>query len=400
MRTIDVFALAAGALVKHRLRSGLSLVGVSIGVASVVLLTALGEGARRYVGGQFQSLGTNLLIVIPGKTDTTGGIPGLGGAPNDLTLQDAEALRRGIPRARLVVPITLGNDLVEHRERGRQVSVVGTTPGFLEARKLHVARGSFLPEVDPERGAPLAVLGSKIARELFVDENPIGGVVRIGGARMRVLGVLEPRGTQLGMDLDQVVVIPVATAMRLFDESSLFRVLIQVSAFQESESVRKSAIGILSERHGEEDVTVVTQDSVVGALSSILQRLTWALAGIAAISLAVAGIGIMNVMLVSVSERTAEVGLLRAVGARRRQVVALFLAEAVLLSSAGGLAGLALSLALTRGLRWYFPDFPAGAPPWAIAAAVGVSLAVGATFGVLPARKASRVDPVLALSRR
>ena len=340
MSPFDLVALALGALSKHRLRTGLSLVGVAIGVAAVVLLTALGEGARRYVVGQFQSLGTNLLIVFPGKNDTTGGMPGIaGGVPNDLTLEDCEALRRRIPGARLVVPIAVGNETVSQRELRRQVSVVGTTPAFLEARELAVASGSFLPEMDEGRSMPIVVLGANVARELFAGESPVGGVVRVADWRMRVAGVLEPRGTQLGMDLDEIAVVPVATAMRLFNRSSLFRVLVQVHAHTETERVQDEIVALLTERHGEEDVTVVTQDAVVGALDAILERLTWAVAAIAAISLAVAGIGIMNVMLVSVSERTSEVGLLRALGARRRQVLALFLTEAVLLSAAGARRG-------------------------------------------------------------
>ncbi len=400
MRAADVVGMAWGALLKHRLRSALSLLGVAIGVLAVVVLTALGEGARRYVGGQFEALGTNLLIVLPGKVETSGALPGLGGAPNDLTLADARALQRDVAQAELVVPIALGNETVSHAERGRQVIVIGTSADFLEARRLALAAGSFLPRLEWERSDPVVVLGSKLARELFPAENPLGGVVRVGDARVRVVGVLAPRGMQLGLDMDDLAIVPVASAMRLFDESSLFRILVQVGAHGELDRARARVVALLTERHDEEDVTCITQDSVSGGLESILAVLTLVIAGIAAVSLSVAGIGIMNVMLVSVSDRASEVGLLRALGARRGDVRALFVVEAVLLSCAGGLTGLALSWVAERLLALWFPSFPAAAPAWAVAAALATSLVVGAVFGVLPASRASRLDPVLALQKR
>ncbi|MDP6540743.1 MAG: ABC transporter permease [Planctomycetota bacterium] len=397
MRPLDLLGLAWGALAGQRLRAGLSLVGVAVGVAAVVVLTALGEGARRYVSGQFESLGTNLLIVIPGKNETTGSIPGIGGAPNDLTLEDAEALARRIPQAELVVPLAVGNETVSRGERRRQVPVIGATDGFLEARRLAMRSGSFLPEADWDRASPVAVLGSQLATELFEHENPLGGVVRVGEARARVIGILEQRGTQLGVNMDDLVIVPVASAMQFFDRRSLFRVLIQVGVHTEIALAEQRVIDILAERHGEEDVTCLTQDAVSGALGGILAVLTLAVAGIAGVSLTVAGIGIMNVMLVSVSERTPEVGLLRAMGARRRQILALFLVEAVLLSSAGGVIGLTASWLATQLVMLWYPSFPAQPPAWAIGASLALSLVVGALFGVLPARGASRLDPVIAL---
>jgi putative ABC transport system permease protein len=400
VRTTDVFRFAADALLRHRLRSLLSLLGVAIGVAAVVLLTALGEGAIRYVSGQFESIGSNLLIVIPGKTETTGGLPGIGGAPNDLTLEDAVALKRKIPSVLLAVPVAVGSETVSHRERRRQVVILGTTDEMLPARRLSVARGRFLPKMEVGRGAPIAVLGSAVARELFPGQNPIGQAIRVGGSRLRVIGVLGPKGTQIGVAVDEVVIVPTPTAMRIFNRSSLFRIVVQLSGSGLGDVAKERVLAILAERHGEEDVTVLTQDSVIGALSSILVALTMALAGIAAISLSVAGIGIMNVMLVSVSERTAEVGLLKALGARNRQVLAVFLTEAILLSGTGGLLGLALAWLGGRGFAWKWPDFPLAAPLWAVVAAFATSLGVGAIFGVLPARRATRLDPVAAMTRR
>jgi len=401
VRILDILRFAATALARHRLRSALSLLGVGIGVAAVVLLTALGEGARRYVTDQFSSLGTNLVVVIPGKTETTGALPGMGGGvPEDLTLDDALALGREIREVRRLAPMAMGNEFVAHGERRRDVPVVGSTHEFLEIRGLKVSDGSFLPPGEIDRGAPIAVLGRKVASELFPGTRAVGKVVRVGDWRMRVIGVLDGRGVQLGLDLDEAVVVPVATAMKMFNRSSLFRILLEAHARADLDAVKRRSVEVLRERHGEEDVTCLTQDAVVSSLSSILTALTAALAGIGAISLGVAGIGIMNVMLVSVSERTFEVGLLRAVGAHRRQILAVFLVEAALLSMLGGLLGVGCSLAAVEAFTRTFPAFPAAPPPWALALALGVSLGVGMTFGIVPAAKASRLDPVAALARR
>jgi putative ABC transport system permease protein len=396
----DLAAYAGRALAGHRLRSALSLLGVAVGIAAVIVLTALGEGARRYVVDQFAQIGSSFIAVVPGKTDTTGGIPGVGGAPNDLTLEDARALERALPGVHAVAPIVVATDEIEHGDRTRQVMVAGVTPEFVDLRRLSVARGSFLPEVELGRGAPLAVLGARVAVELFGNRDPIGEVVRIGGRRCRVIGVLASKGQQLGMDVDELVLVPVATGMRMFDRSSLFRILIDAGSTAELAEVERRVREVLVERHGEEDVTLITEQAVVSSLSAILDALTLAVAAIAAISLAVAGIGILNVLLVAVAERTTEIGLLRAVGASRRQVLACFLTEAVLLSGAGGALGLAAGAAGVRVMVGLWPALPASPPAWAVAAAIALSLAVGAVFGWLPARRAAALDPVQALAGR
>jgi putative ABC transport system permease protein len=400
VRPRDVLGFAAHALRGHRLRTGLSLLGVSIGVAAVVTLTALGEGARRYVVGQFASIGTNLVILVPGKSETTGGMPGMGGVPNDLTLEDARALLRGIPEIEKAAPLVLGTETVAFEERQRQVGVFGSTHEALEVRRLAVASGRFLPPLDWDRSSPVTVLGQTAARELFPGRDPVGQIVRIGDWRMRVIGVLAPRGQQLGLDMDDVAIVPVATAMKMLNRRSLFRLVLQVRTHADLDRAKERVVRLITERHGEEDVTAITQDAVLGALTSILSALTLALAGIASVSLAVAGVGIMNVMLVSVSERTREIGLLKALGAGRRQILAAFLAEAVLISSAGGLLGLAIGWLAVRGIVTLYPALPATPPPWAVAAAFSLSVAVGAVFGVLPARRATRLDPVAALAGR
>jgi putative ABC transport system permease protein len=401
MRTSDLLSLAGAALSGHRLRSGLTLLGTAVGVAAVIVLTALGEGARRYVTQEFASLGSNLIIVLPGKTETSGNAPLLTATQRDLTLQDAEALVKRSPRVRRVAPITVGQAAARFGERERHVTVIGATADLLPVRHLTVATGRFLPEADSDRGAPLCVIGATVQRELFGAANPLGQPLRVGEWRFRVLGVLAPKGESLGMDMDDVVIVPVASAMRLFNRTSLFRILVEARAHEQIPEARRDVIAILKERHdNEEDVTVITQDSVLSSFDRLLRALTLALGSIAAVSLAVAGLGVMNVMLVAVTERTAEVGLFKALGATRRQVLLLFLAEAALLAAAGGALGLAAGYGAARFMARLYPALPAAPPAWAVAAAVGLSLGVGLLFGVLPARRAARLDPVAALARR
>jgi putative ABC transport system permease protein len=264
---------------------------------------------------------------------------------------------------------------------------------------MRMGAGRFLPPGTTE--GPICVLGAKIQNELFRGENPLGETVRIGEYRMRVIGVLAPRGTSIGMNLDEGVYVPVETCLRMFNRTSLFRVVAEVRTHADIQPVAEDVRRVLRERHhGTEDTTVLTQDSVLSTFQRILAMLTAVLAGIAAISLAVAGIGIMNVMLVSVSERTPEIGLLKAVGVSDRQVTAVFLIEATLISAAGGLLGLAAGLGVGQLMRRLWPDFPVQPPVWAVLAAVTVSAAIGIAFGSMPARRAARLDPVQALMRR
>jgi len=399
MRFVELLLYAGGGVRGHRLRTALSLLGVAIGVGSVILLTSLGEGARQYIIGEFASLGSNLLIIIPGKTETVGLAPLVSTAPHDLTRQDAEALPLRVRAIRRVAPLVAGTAPVRAGERSREVTVVGTTREMLDIRHLKMSIGRFLPANEPD--AAVCVLGARVQRELFPGENPLGKLVRIGDWRFRVIGVIAPRGTSIGMDLDEVVEIPVDTSLRLFDRTSLFRILAEVYSHEDNDRARLAALKVLRERHaGQEDVTILTQDSVLATFNSILKVLTAALAGIAAISLGVAGLGIMNVMLVSVTERTREIGLLKAVGATHAQVVAVFLVEAAALATVGGGLGMAIGLGAGAALQQVYPDFPFQPPVWAIPVALGVSCSVGLLFGILPARNAARLDPVAALMRR
>ncbi|MCK6682864.1 MAG: ABC transporter permease [Thermoanaerobaculia bacterium] len=401
MSFTDLVTFAFGALRGHRLRTGLSLLGVAIGVAAVIMLTSLAEGARLFVTQEFQSLGTNLLIILPGKTETTGSLPVVGGVAHDLTLEDLEAIKRRVPAVRYAAPIVTGTVQAETEGRTRDVIIAGTTWEMLPVRKVPIIMGQYLPRGQSDRPPHVCVLGYDAWKELFPKENPLGRFVRVGTERFQIIGVAGPRGITVGLRLDDLIHVPAAHALRMFNRRGVFRALLEVRSEAEILPAKSRIIEVIRERHaGEDDVTILTQDAVLAGFGKILGVLTAALVGITAISLTVAGIGVMNVMLVSVSERVREIGLLKALGATTGQVLRAFLAEASILSTLGGVAGLVAGFLAVRTLRVFYPAFPAEPPPWAIWGALGVSLAVGIVFGLLPARRASRLDPVAALSGR
>jgi putative ABC transport system permease protein len=374
---------------------------MGIGVASVVVLTALGEGARRFVTGEFESLGTHLLIVLPGRSETTGGPPPLlGETPRDLTLDDALAIERS-RAVRRIAPIAVGSAGVSHREREREAMIIGSTAAFLDVRHLKMASGRFLPTSDPRRASPVCVLGAKLKHELFGSSPAIGRWVRVGDRRFRVIGTLASEGRSIGLDLEDIVIIPVAAAQSLFDSYSLFRVLVEARSDEAIPRARRDILRIIRQRHeGEDDVTVITQDALVATFDKIFTALTLTVAGIASISLVVAGILIMNVMLVAVSQRTTEVGLLKALGASSGTIMRVFLAEATILSLVGAAAGVAVGYAAIRIVDQAYPLLPLSMPLWAVASAVLVAMTTGLLFGVLPARRAAKLDPVAALAGR
>ncbi|UCE90574.1 MAG: ABC transporter permease [Pseudomonadota bacterium] len=378
------------------------LLAMAIGVAAVVVLTSLGEGARRYVTDRFASLGSHLLIVIPGRAETRGGAPAtlMGETPRDLTIADAMALLRS-PHIRRIAPISLGGAPVSHGSRERDSAIIGTNADFLDIRHWSMAKGQFLPRGDDERAAPVCVIGATVRKELFGVQPALGEWLRIGQHRFRVIGILESEGHSIGVDTEELVMIPVAAAQTIFNNPSLFRIIIEAKSREAIANAKQDILNTISARHqGEKDVTVITQDAVLATFDRIFKALTMTVAGIAAISLAVAGILIMNVMLVAVTQRTSEIGLLKALGAPGRNILALFLSEAILLSSAGALAGMALGQLGSWLVRHFYPEVPAYAPGWAVLAALGIAIITGGVFSILPARRAARLDPVQALSRR
>ena len=331
MRLTDITLLALQALRRYPLRTAMLLTAIAIGVAAVVTLTAVGEGARRYVTGQFSSLGTQLLIVLPGKAETAGsGIQGLlvGETARELTLQDTIAIGRSA-RIKQVTPLVIGAGTASWRARERDITVLGTSAPMLDIQHWLMQSGRFLPPSDLDVASPVCVAGNVVARELFGVVEPVGQWLRIGDARCRVIGVLAQQGLAGGFNVDETLILPVANAQQIFNTSSVFRILAEAASRDGIQAARRDIIEIVKARHaGEEDITVVTQDALVSTFDSIFEMITAGLAAIAAISLVVAGVLIMNVMLVAVSQRTAEIGLLKAVGARRRQIIALFLTEA------------------------------------------------------------------------
>jgi putative ABC transport system permease protein len=378
------------------------LIAMAIGVSAVVVLTSLGEGARRYVIGEFASLGTNLIIVFPGRSETAGINPTtmMGETPRDLTLDDALALTRS-RRVRRMAPINVGSVDASWRGRSRESVILGSSHDLLAIRHWKLGQGRFLPLADIDRAMPVAVIGSKIRDELFGATPALGEWLRLGDRRFRVIGILGSEGRSIGVDVQETIIIPVASAQQMFNTASLFRILVEAKTREAIEPVKQFVIDTLQERHqGERDVTVITQDAVLETFDRILGALTYAVGGIAAISLAVAGILIMNVMLVAVSQRTAEIGLLKALGASPRQIIVLMLTEAMLLSALGAGLGLLLGQAGSLLVRRVFPVLPAYAPAWALVMALAVALLAGLLFSLMPARRAARLDPVLALSKR
>jgi len=402
MRFIDVVQFATGSLRGSPTRTLLMMLAMSIGVAAVVVLTALGEGARRYVVDQFSSLGTNLVIVLPGRTETAGIGPGLmsGQTPRDITLDDAEALLRS--RAiKSIAPLTIGSATLSRGALNREVVVLGSTSELLEVRHMSMSLGKFLPEGDIHESASVCVLGNEMKRELFGNEQAVGQWVRLGDRRFRVIGILASQGESMGMRTNELVIIPVASAHQLFNTTGLFRVLIEAKSRDTIEQAVHDAEEIMSQRHGgEKDVTVITQDAVLATFDRILTALTMAVGGIAAISLAVAGVLIMNVMLIAVAQRVKEIGLLKALGAPGKEIRTLFFAEAALLSGIGSIAGLVLGYVGSIIIRQIYPVLPASPPWWAVLAACGTALGTGVLFSVWPARRAARLDPVAALAGR
>ncbi|MDO9311805.1 MAG: ABC transporter permease [Nitrosomonas sp.] len=400
MTLADTLQTSFKTVVSYRVRSMLIILAMALGVAAVVVLTALGDGARNYVINQFSSIGTNLLVVLPGRAETSGSFLGavLGQTPRDLTLKDAQLLGR-LPQIRRYAPLNVGAAELSAANRLREVTVLGSTANLIPIRHMKLAQGSFLAH-GTERSAQI-VLGAKIANEFFPRSQAIGQRVRLGDNRFLVSGVLASQGESMGFNTDEIVIIPIDYAQALFNTTSLFRILIEAKSHSEIESAKQAILATMRQSHdGEDDTTVITQDAILATFDRVLQALTLAVAGIAAISLIVAGILVMNVMLVSVNQRTAEIGLLKAIGATSADIRRLFFAEAVWLSLAGAILGFLLGQFGSLMLRLVYPQLPAWAPAWASIAGILVALITGILASLLPASQAARLDAVKALGKK
>jgi len=402
MRAADLIEFAWRVVRGYRSRTLLILLAMGIGVAAVIAVSSIGEGARLYIVNQFGSLGTNLVIVLPGRSETAGAMPGvlIGRTPRDLTLDDALALKRSAAVRRLA-PLIVGAGDVRAGARSREAPVLGSTAELMDIRHMTLAQGRFLPEGDPRLAQPVCVIGAKLAAELFGARPVLGEWLRIGDWRFRIVGVLAAQGQSLGFNTDEILVVPVAAAQALFDTEALFRILVEAKSREQIAAAQSDIEEILRERHeGKRDVTVITQDAVLATFDRILRALTLAVGGLAAISLAVAGILIMNVMLISVTQRQREIGLLRALGATGRQIRLAFFTEAALLALGGAAFGLAAGKAGQMVIGQIYPDIPFTPPWWALIAAPATAIVTAVLFSVVPARRAARLDPVQALSKR
>jgi putative ABC transport system permease protein len=396
VRAADLVKFTGNSVLAHRMRAVLTALGIAVGVAAVVLLTSIGEGVRRFVLAEFTQFGTNIVSVTPGTAQTMGGSIGVFGTVRPLTIDDAEALRR-VPYATASVPVVQGNAEVEGNGRKRRVTVYGTGHEFADAFRFEVAMGRYLPPDDPRAPRSFAVLGSKMAREIFGDANALGANVRVGSERYRVVGVMKPKGTMIGFDLDDTVYIPAGRALELFDRESLFEVDVLYEEAAPVDEVVEGIRRLMLDRHGDEDITITTQQQMLDTLGSVLDVLSFAVAALGSISLLVGAVGIFTIMTIAVRERTSEVGLLRALGAEREQVLALFLVEAVVLSLLGGLAGLAFGIGVAWLLGETVRQLPVSFSPLFMGLALGLSMVIGLLAGILPALNAARLDPVEAL---
>ncbi|HSE42825.1 MAG TPA: ABC transporter permease [Acidobacteriota bacterium] len=396
MQFDDVVRLTIGTIRAHRLRTILTMLGIAIGTASVILLTSIGEGLRTFVLTQFTQFGTNLMAIHPGKSETFG-LPGIASSTRNLTLEDAERLMR-IPGIEKVVPVSFGSGRVEYKGRGRSVFVYGVTSDVLEVWKFRIRQGLFLPPGDPRRGPPVVVIGPSLKRELFSDENALGKYVDIGGRRFQVIGIMESKGQMLGIDIDDSAYIPVSIAMKLFNKEGLNEIDLTYSTNTPVDLLTKRVKEVLKEQHDdEEDFTIITQTEMLQTLGNVLNILTMAVGSIAGISLLVGAVGILTMMWISVNERISEIGLQKAIGAEPGQLLTLFLAEAAVLSTTGGTIGVIAGLSIALILGFFIPALPIRVPTLYVVLSVIVSIIVGLLSGVLPARRAAKLDPLEAL---
>jgi len=392
----DLIKLTTSSFLSYRMRSFLTGLGIAIGIMAVILLTSIGEGLNQFVLAEFSEFGTNIITIQPGKTQTQGTSIGVLGSVRPLSLDDADALRH-LPYVENVNPGLMGNADIRANGKTRRTTVFGEGHDFSKAFTMKVQSGSFWPDEDNQQARALVVLGTKVRQELFAGQNPLGSYLRIGGQRYRVIGVMEPKGQILGMDMDDAVFIPAARAMELFNRPGLMEINVSYNPSADESAVIRAITARLKDIHGEEDFTIISQEQALEVLSSVLDVITFAVGALGGISLLVGAVGILTIMTMAVTERTSEIGLLRALGAQQKQVLVLFLGEAMLLSALGGFAGLALGVGIAQGLHLLIPALPVHTP-WLFALLAELSaVSIGLAAGVMPARHAARLDPVEAL---
>jgi putative ABC transport system permease protein len=396
MRLGDQLHFITSSIRAKPLQSFLTGLGIAVGIAAVILLTSMGEGLQRFVVAEFTQFGANLIAINPGKVTTMGTPLGVLGSERLLTLDDSEALRR-LPQAEAVVPMVQGNVEVSAEGRTRRITLYGVGPEMDRAFRMQVGSGRFLPPDDPRLARPFVVLGDKVASELFPGENPLGRRIQIGNQPGRIIGVMEHKGQILGFDMDDTVYIPAVRALDLFDREGLMEVDVLYRDGYEATEVVAAIRRILVNRHGQEDFTVTTQQQMLDVLGSVLSMLTVAVGALGGISLLVGSVGIFTIMTIAVRERTAEIGLLRAVGASRRQILLLFLMEGTLLAGLGGGAGLVAGFGCATLIHALVPLLPVHTPWSFVFFAELLSMVIGIVAGIIPARQAARLDPVEAL---
>jgi len=402
MRVNDLLLMAARAMFRHRLRAGMMMLATSIGIVSVLLLTALAEAGRLFVTGEFRVLGTELIIVQPGNPGASGSNPFgfMGETPRDLTFRDVKAARR-VPGVASAAPMMVGRLPVSYGGRERETLVLGSSHEYAQIRKLEMKTGAFFPRMDMERISPVCAVGEKIVSELYRSRPAMGTWLRLGESRCRVVGIIADSGQSISINTGEIVVAPVGFMATVYNTEALTHIMVEARSREAVPAVIDELTQRLIEQHyGMHDFVTITQDAVLSVFDGIFNAITAALAGIAGISLIVAGILIMNVMLVAVSQRTSEIGLYMAIGAARRQIVRLFVSEAAILAVMGSACGLIAGYLLIWTAQQAFPSLIIRPPWWAVAAALATAAGSGLIFGVLPARKAARMDPVQALRER